>query len=315
MGFKVGSSLELIQRLESPSRGNLHYLPRKNILSSSDKLNFSEDELCPTTLNCHIFGIDCHVSSLKIWQEIRRRSIERGLMLQPADCPRRLEAEASSENEEGHLFLSDRERWKKSSSPVSSSTCVIAKDFCTDDLKVQVDESDDVSRLQELEDYRTACFQVRNLPQVKPSPNTAVSQETINERKSKMNYPSIEIPPLASAMAYPLCHLTLEGRRQVRSICARAHRLYIKNLKYIGKAQAAGDKLRARSTSSRRKREITVSFDQAGYQNRWASYNDPISFHPAYLSGSNQLSNEQKLSSQGKRQVSHNRDARNHPYR
>lgn len=54
-----------------------------------------------------------------------------------------------------------------------------------------------------------------------------------------------------------------------------------------------------------------ASFDQAGYQNRWASYNDPTSsFHPGNLAGFSHLSNEPKLSSEGKRQVCYLDDLR-----
>lgn len=81
--------------------------------------------------------------------------------------------------------------------------------------------------------------------------------------------------------------------------------------KIYKKAQAAGDKLRARMTPSRRKRDNAVSFDQAGYQNRWASYSDPASFHHRNLGGSSQITNEPKLSSESKRQVCHIDDTRN----
>lgn len=83
--------------------------------------------------------------------------------------------------------------------------------------------------------------------------------------------------------------------------------------KLYKKAQAAGDKLRARTTPSRRKRDIAASFDQAGYQNRWAFYSDPVSFHHKNLGGLSQISNEPKLSSEGKRQVCHINDTRNSP--
>lgn len=279
----VGSSLELIQRLESPSLENSKYLPRvQDLLSSSDTFDLTESEPCSTAQNYHIFGIDCRVSSLEIWGEIQRRSKERGVILQPLNYPRCLETGAASKKEQDLLLLSNREHWEKTTSPNSSFRSVIADDVCADDLKVYVDESDDVSRLQELEDYRTARFQVGNPPRVKPSQSAVVSREQSIEHKSEMNRSVPENPSLASATAYGMCNLTLEGKRQ---------------------AQAAGDKLRARTTHSRRKREIAASFDQAGYQNRWASYNDPTSsFHPGNLAGFDQLSNEPKLITEGKRQ-------------
>lgn len=225
-GFKVGSSFELIQRLESPSIENLKYLPHvQDLLSFSDTVNLTEVEPCSTAQNYHIFAIDCRVSSLEIWGEIQRRSKERGVMLQPLNYPHWLETGAAPKKERDLLLLSNREHWEKTTSPNSSFRSVIAGDVCADDLKVHVDESDDVSRLQELEDYRTARSQVGNSPQANPSPSAVVPREQNSERNSEMNRSVPENPSLASATAYGMCNLTLEGKRQVCSSSARAHRL------------------------------------------------------------------------------------------
>lgn len=226
MSFKVGSSLELIHRLESPLRENFHYLPCiKNLPSSSDKLNVTDDGPCPTTRKCHIFGIDCRISSLEIWREIERRSKEGEVMLGPPNCLQMLESGATSENERDLLLLSNRRNWGKTTAPICSYRSMIAEDVCADDLKVHVDESDDVSRLQELEDYRTAYFQVSYPPQAKSSPCATVSRGTESDHKSEMYHPSMENPSHASVTAYPSCNLMLEGKRQVRSSLTRAHPL------------------------------------------------------------------------------------------
>lgn len=226
MIFKVGSSLELIQRLESSLLENFHYLPCfKNLLSSSDKSNFSDNGSCTTTRNCYIFGIDCRVSSLEIWREIEQRSKEREVMLRPLNCLQLLESGVTSKNERDLLLLSNRENWGKTTAPSCSYRSMIAEDVCADDLKVHVDESDDVSRLQELEDYRMAYFQVSNSPQVKFSPGATVSRETDSGHKSEMYHLSMENSSHANPTAYPACNLTLEGKRQVRSSPARAHTL------------------------------------------------------------------------------------------
>lgn len=226
--FKVGSSLELIQRLESPPHENNQYTPRvENLTNSSGKSNFSENWPCPTTQNCHIFGIDCRISSLEIWREIERRSKERGVTLQQSRCSEWPKTGAASKNERD-LFLSNQENREKSILPISSSRSAIAEDVCADDLKVHVDESDDVSRLQELEDYRTAYFQASNPPQAKLS--ASVSRDTYSEHKSEMKPPYVENSPLARESAYPACNLTLEGKRQVSSSHARASKLLIKEL-------------------------------------------------------------------------------------
>lgn len=224
MSFKVGSSLELIQRLESPSHENFQYSPRvENLPNSSGKSNFTENWPCPTTQNCHIFGIDCRISSLKIWREIERQSKEREIMLQQSRCSEWSKTGAASKNERDILLLSIQENREKTILPISSYRSAIAEDVCADDLKVHVDESDDASRLQELEDYRTAYFQASNPPQAKPS--ALVSQEIDSEHKSEMKRPYIENPPLARESAYPACNLTLEGKRQVCSSHARASKL------------------------------------------------------------------------------------------
>ena len=224
MSFKVGSSLELIQRLESPLLENFQYSPRvENLHNSSGKSNFTENWPCPTTQNCHIFGIDCRISSLEIWREIERQSKERGVMLQQSRCSEGSKTGVASKNERDLLLLSIPENREKTILPVSSYRSAIAEDVCADDLKVHVDESDDASRLQELEDYRSAYFQASNPPQAKPL--ALVSRETDSEHKSEMKRPYVENPPLARESAYPACNLTLEGKRQVRSSHARASKL------------------------------------------------------------------------------------------
>lgn len=226
VGFKVGSSLELIQRLESPIYENYLCLPRiKSLLNSSDKLNFTKDGPYLTTQNYPIFGIDCRISSLETWREIERRSNERGLILQSPSCSQLMETGAAPKNERDLLLSSDREHWEETASPVSSYRSVIAEHVCADDLRVHIDESDDVSRLLELEDYRTAYFQLSNPPQVKSLPSAAGSRETDSELKSDMSHSFMENSRLASATAYPACNLTLEGKRQVRSSRARVHKL------------------------------------------------------------------------------------------
>lgn len=152
-------------------------------------------------------------------------------MLQQSRCSEWSKSGAPSKNERDILLLSIQENREKTILPISSYRSAIAEDVCADDLKVHVDESDDVSRLQELEDYRTAYFQASSPPQATPSP--IVSRETDSEHKSEMKRPYMENPPLARESAYPACNLTLEGKRQVRSSHARAGKQCIKKLLLI----------------------------------------------------------------------------------
>lgn len=240
MGAKVGSSLELIQRLESPLRDNFQVLPSvKTLHKSSDQLNFTEDGPCPSIRDCHTFSIECRASPLEIWREIKRRSEERGDMLQPSNCSRSLETGALSKNERD-LLLPNRELLGNTASPISSYRSMVAEDLCADDLKVHVDESDDVSRLQELEDYRSAYFQASNPPQSKPLSSALVSREIEREHNSEMSYSFVENPPFACAMAYPAVNLTLEGKRQVSSSRARAHKLYSRTISKIYRKGTGG---------------------------------------------------------------------------
>lgn len=226
--FKVGSSLELIERLRSPLHGKFQSQPcLKTTLNSSDRLSFTEGGPCPTSQKCHMFGIDCRISSLDIWREIEQRSKEREAVLQSLNCSQLLESEAVSKHEGDVQLFSRQEVWEKTAAPISPYRSVTAEHVYPDDLKVLVNESDDVSRLQELEEIRTAYFQSSNPPQVKPSLYTAGSREVESEHNSELNDSCMENPLLARATAYPSCNLTLEGKRQVCSNRAKAHMLYI----------------------------------------------------------------------------------------
>ena len=112
---------------------------------------------------------------------------------------------------------------------------------------------------QDFAEYRALHFESTSPPKVQPEAparqvgiNTATKRAQLFEpvRSSSADTPS------SSLRATPAVNLTVEGQRQ---------------------AQAAGDKLRARTTPSRHRKAVIAANNYTGHQNRWANYKSPNS--------------------------------------
>ena len=139
-----------------------------------------------------------------------------------------------------------------------------------------------ISSLRRLEDYRVYHFNATGPPQINSSKHvrrTATEQIAPFEPQISSTIKAKS----ASKQASPVANLTVEGKRQ---------------------AQAAGDKLRARTTSSRQRKGPMSLIDHVNHQNRWANYKSSTSaFLPKESKDLIQSFDTPSLTSEGKRQA------------
>ena len=313
----VGSSTELIQRLEEPVPQKPRGAPQSSRNPMSIATLLAESQQTPPSLTHHIFDIEDREEVRKLWQDIQVKNDSKA----SADTVTKIDGEAkplsrdSLETDQGlrvekndefaraydklrptiwtplarELGISWREaenmHWSLGEDTLRrevsaemfeslGSTDNEASDpheakasTCTIDFR----SGSSPSPSPEFSDYRTLHFNSTMPPQLR-------SVEPIGTTKSHAAGGQIR----SSMAAKPAANLTIEGKRQ---------------------AQAAGDKLRARTMPSRH-RIVATAVDHTNHQNRWATYKSPSSaFFPKDDPASSQSFDSPGLTSEGKRQA------------
>ncbi|MCJ1356215.1 MAG: hypothetical protein MMC33_006209 [Icmadophila ericetorum] len=268
----VGSSLELMSRLREPIRRRTE-APR---LVKPTEVVISEEPSSPVSRpispDLHVFEIETRGDSQKIWDEIAQRTKE--LQQDQNVSHPSLITNAAVQNNvplptrqirytPGHSTGCYHANSQPAMRPVV--TWQMEEDPCKDDLSVNMDPSDDASRLQELKEHderdrqqadeREFYFKVTKPQQIsqatdsfseEPSYTRLASSEAEHEAVAKE-----ETPLLAS---FHEGNLTEEGKRQ---------------------AILAGNQLRARTARTNPIRHPKSSRDlktMSSDRNRWASY-------------------------------------------
>lgn len=192
----------------------------------------------------HIFEIDRRGESVRIWEEIEQRTKD----LQAAQAPSQLEPTPKSTNPANNLGQHSKthkacSEKKKPRIPLHHEEDALSEHHYEDDLSVQVDESDDIYRLQELRGPRAApaeghytsvenllerqreqYFQATNPPKLssrisdngkRPSRHTSMRLSDVLNDENEPKEVAQETEPLL--VTYPEGNLTEEGKRQVRA--------------------------------------------------------------------------------------------------
>ncbi len=314
----VGSSTELVQRLEEPVPQKTWGSPQSSRNPMSIATLLAESQQPPPSLTHHIFDIEDREEVRKLWQDIQaknntsRTSADalmkmdgraKPLSLDPLDMDQRLQAEKNNEfaraynrlrptiwiplaqelgvswleAENMHWSLGEDTLGGGASAEMLESLALTNNEACdSDEAKAGASS---IGRHGELfpspgpvfSDYRALHFKSTMPPQLR-------SAEPIGTGKSHAAGGQMR----SSIAAKPAANLTVEGKRQ---------------------AQAAGDKLRARTMPSRH-RKVATAVDHTNHQNRWASYKSPSSaFFPKDDPTLSQSFDGPGLTSEGKRQA------------
>lgn len=203
---KIGSSFELIQCLESPAQQNPHYIELISRVSAlPSRRDFSEARAVPA-IHQRIFHIDCRPSSVQLWREIEERSGGMNIIRLPCKTSNKPQDKGLFRNPHGVQLTptSIPDLSPMHVKPSSSMRDMMQGIAPESDLKVYVDASNDLSRLQELEDYRITSLdasiyadiqeaQSRNSPRSCPSDGVDVSF-----------HPADSIPRLQELSGYAL---------------------------------------------------------------------------------------------------------------
>lgn len=208
---KVGSSFELIQCLESPSQQNPRYtelIPRLSSLPGSRDVS---ETLATPAVHQRIFHIEPRPTSVQLWREIEERS--KGIYTTP------LTHNISNEPQIKGLFKSLHDVQLTPNSIPKPLPIIVETDSSMSDmrldidiapgsgLKVHVGASDDLPRLQELEDYRITSSNAS----IRPHISHAQGTQSRNSPKSAVDVPyncSNRIPRLHELAGYgPYPHL------------------------------------------------------------------------------------------------------------
>lgn len=151
---KIGSSFELIQCLESPAQQNPRYIgliPR--VSSSPSKRDLSETLVAPA-VHQRIFHIDCRPSSLQLWREIEERSKGINITLLPHKYSNEPQGKGLYRNPHGVQLTPTSIPDLCPMHARSSSSVRGMRQGVSPESDLSVDSSDELLRLQELEDYR-----------------------------------------------------------------------------------------------------------------------------------------------------------------
>lgn len=202
---KVGSSFELIQCLETPSQQNPHsigFIPR--VSSPPSRRDFSK-ALAAQAVDQRIFHIESRPSSVQLWREIEERS--KGIYITPLthnswNEPRiggrfrnsyGVHVTPNLIPDLGHLNSKRR-------SSMSDTTRDISLES---DPQMYVDTSDDLSRLQELEDYRITSLDASINPSISKAQETQ-SKNCLKDVVDVTFSPVDRIPRLQELAGYGL---------------------------------------------------------------------------------------------------------------
>lgn len=151
---KIGSSFELIQCLESPAQQNPHCIgltPR--VSSLLHKRDFSETLAAPA-VHQRIFHIDCRPSSVQLWREIEERTKGINITLLPYNYSNEPQGKGLFRTPHGfQLAPTSIPNLCPTNARPSSSMREMMQGIAPDS-DLSVDASDELLKLQELEDYR-----------------------------------------------------------------------------------------------------------------------------------------------------------------
>ena len=314
----VGSSTELAQRLEEPVQQKRRGAPQSSQNPMSIATLLAESQQTPPSLTHHIFDIEDREEVRKLWQDIqvknstskasgdtptKMNSGARPLCRYSLDIDQKRGAEKNSEFVRAYDKLRPtiwtplaRElgiSWRE----VENMHWSLGEDTLRGGASAEMLESLDSTDNEACDPYeaKASTSSIDFRAESSPSPGPEFSDYRALHFKSTMppQLPSVE--PIGtwkshaagsqtrSSMAVkPGMNLTIEGKRQ---------------------AQAAGDKLRARTMPSRH-RTIATAVDHTNHQNRWATYKSPsLAFFPKDDSASSQSFDSPGLTSEGKRQA------------
>ena len=314
----VGSSTELVQRLEEPVQQKRRGAPQSSWNPMSIATLLAESQQTPPSLTHHIFDIEDREEVRKLWQDIQ---VKNNTSKASADTPTKMDGGAKPLYRD-LLDIKQKLRAEKNSefvraydklrptiwTPLARELGIswreaenmhwsLGEDTLRDGASAEMLESLDSTDNEASDPYEakasTSSIDFRAEPS--PNPGPEFSDYRALHFKSTMppQLPSVE--PIGtwkshaaggqtrSSMAVkPAANLTIEGKRQ---------------------AQAAGDKLRARTMPSRH-RIIATAVDHTNHQNRWATYKSPSSaFFPKDDPASSQSFDSPGLTSEGKRQA------------
>ena len=314
----VGSSTELVQRLEEP----VPQKPRETQQSSRNPMSIAtllaESQQTPPSLTHHIFDIEDREEVRKLWQDIQvknntsKASADAAMNLDgetkplsrdSLDIDQRLQAEKNSEFARVYdklrptiwsplareLGISWREaenmHWSLGEDTLRDGTSAEifeplgstnneasdSHEAKSSTCSIDLHSESSPSPSPEFSEYRALHFKSTMPPQLR-------SVESIGTSKSHAAGGQMR----STLAAKPAANLTIEGKRQ---------------------AQAAGDKLRARTMPSRH-RIVATAVDHTNHQNRWATYKSPSSaFFPKDDPAPSQNFDSPGLTSEGKRQA------------
>ena len=314
----VGSSTELVQRLEEPVPQKPRGSPQSSRNPMSIATLLAESQQPPPSLTHHIFDIEDREEVRKLWQDIQAKNNTsktsanaltkmnggaKALSLDPLDIDQRLQAEKNNvfaraydrlrptiwtplarelgvswcEAENMHWSLGEDTLGGRTGAEILESLASTNNE-ASDSYEVKASGSSISSRGESssspspvFSDYRALHFKSTMPPQLR-------SAEPIGTWKSHAAGGQMR----SSMAAKPAANLTVEGKRQ---------------------AQAAGDKLRARTMPSRH-RKLATAVDHPNHQNRWANYKSPSSaFFPKDDPTLSQSFDSPGLTSEGKRQA------------
>ncbi|KAK0516910.1 hypothetical protein JMJ35_000065 [Cladonia borealis] len=314
----VGSSTELVQRLEEPVPQNLQGSPRSSRNPMSIATLLAESQQPPPSLTHHIFDIEDREEVRKLWQDIQEKNNisktstnaltkmnggAKPLSLDTLENDQRLQVGKDNvfaraydrlrptiwtplarelgiswrEAENMHWRLGEDILGDRASAEMLESLASTSNE-ASDSYEVKASASSIDFRGESssapspvFSDYRALHFNSTMPPQLRSAEpiGTGENHAAGGQMRSSM-------------AAKPAANLTIEGKRQ---------------------AQAAGDKLRARTMPSRH-RKVAAAVDHTNQQNRWANYKSPSSaFFPKDDPTLSQSFDTHGLTSEGKRQA------------
>ena len=316
----VGSSTELVQRLEEPVPQNPQGSPRSSRNPMSIATLLAESQQPPLSLTHHIFDIEDREEVRKLWQDIQEKNNNskasanaltdmnggaKPLYLDTLDNDQRLQVQKDSvfaraydrlrptiwtplAQELGGIFS-----WRE----VENMHWSLGEDILGDRASAEILESlaPTSNESPDSHEDKTSASSIECGSEPSSTPNPVFSNYRALHFNSTMPSQLRSAEPTgiggnhatggqmrSSMAAKPAANLTIEGKRQ---------------------AQAAGDKLRARTMPSRH-RKVAAAVDHTNQQNRWANYKSPSSaFFPKDDPTLSQSFDTPGLTSEGKRQA------------
>ena len=314
----VGSSTELVQRLEEPVPQKPRGAPQSSRNPMSIATLLAESQQTPPSLSHHIFDIEDREEVRKLWQDIQVKNnaskastdtatkMDDGakpLSIDSLDIDQGLRAEKNPEFARAYDKLRPtiwtplaRElgiSWREAENIHWSLGENTLHGGASAEMFESLGSTD--NEASDPQEAKASTSSINFCSESSPSPGPEFSDYRALHFKSTMPPQLRSVEPIgtpkshaaggqmrSSMAAKPAANLTVEGKRQ---------------------AQAAGDKLRARTMPSRH-RIVATAVDHTNHQNRWATYKSPSSaFFPKDDSASSQSFDSPGLTSEGKRQA------------